>query len=80
MLILLTLYQFPTSEVQGYRDQLDEIKTHMVDGKFLSAGGIPLSDQDIVSGLLNRCVMWSEIVLDRYEHSRLYATSHAHLR
>lgn len=68
MLTLFTLDQFPTSEVQGYRDQLDEIRTHMVDGKFLSADGIPLSGQDIVSGLLNRCVMWSEIVVERYEH------------
>ena len=62
---MLIFKQFPALEVQSYRDQLDEIKATMVDGKFISTDGSPSAGQDIVVGLLNRCILWSEIVLAR---------------
>ena len=37
----------------------------MVDGKFLAEDSTP-AGQDIVVGLLERCLLWSEIVLKRY--------------
>ena len=38
----------------------------MVNGKFLAGDGTAPAGQDIVIGLLERCLMWSEIVLKRY--------------
>ena len=38
----------------------------MVDGKFLGTSGTAPDGQDIVVGLLNRCLLWAEIVLERY--------------
>ena len=58
--------QFPASEVQGYRDQLDEINANMIDGKLLGTDSSRSAGQEIVAGLLSRCLLWSEIVLDRY--------------
>lgn len=39
----------------------------MVDGKFLGATGSPPEGQEIVVALLNRCLLWAEITLDRYK-------------
>ena len=38
----------------------------MVDGKFLAQDSTTPPGQDIVVGLLERCFLWSEIVLERY--------------
>lgn len=38
----------------------------MVNGKFLAEDSTAPAGQDIVIGLLERCLMWSEIVLRRY--------------
>ena len=38
----------------------------MVNGKFLVENSTAPPGQDIVIGLLERCLMWSEIVLKRY--------------
>ncbi len=38
----------------------------MVDGKFLAEDSTAPAGQDIVKGLLERCFLWSEIVLKRY--------------
>ena len=54
------------AEVQGFRDQLKEIQSSTVNGKFLAEDGKLPAGQDIVLGLLNRCLKWSEIVLNRY--------------
>ena len=45
-----------------------EIKATMVDGKFLAEDSTAPAGQDIVIGLLERCFLWSEIVLKRYFH------------
>ena len=37
----------------------------MVDGKFLAKDSTAPAGQDIVIGLLERCLMWSELVLKR---------------
>ena len=63
---MTTISQFPASEVQGYRDQLNEIKANMIDGKLLGADSGQSAGQEIVAGLLSRCLLWSEIVLERY--------------
>ncbi|CAF9931876.1 MAG: hypothetical protein HETSPECPRED_008206 [Heterodermia speciosa] len=60
-----TRTKFPASEVQGFRDQLNEIKGTMVDGKFIGADGTVPTGQEIVDTLLDRCFLWSEIVLER---------------
>ena len=41
----------------------------MVDGKFVGADGIVPTGQEIVDPLLDRCILWSEIVLERYSAS-----------
>ena len=43
----------------------------MVNGKFLAEDSTEPAGQDIVIGLLERCLMWSEIVLKRYNFPRL---------
>ena len=57
--------QFPASEVESFREQLDEIKGTMIEGKFIGADGTAPAGQEIVAGLLEKCLLWSEIVLDR---------------
>lgn len=58
--------QFPSAEVEGFRNQLKEIKGTMVDGKFLGEDSTAPAGQNIVIGLLDRCFLWSDIVLSRY--------------
>ena len=58
--------QFPTADVEGFRDQLKEIQGTMVDGKFLGEDSTTPTGQTIVAGLLDRCFLWSDIVLTRY--------------
>ena len=57
--------QFPSAEVEGFRNQLKEMKATMVDGKFLAEDSTAPAGQDIVIGLLDRCFLWSDIVLTR---------------
>ncbi|KAL8874270.1 MAG: hypothetical protein Q9174_000390 [Haloplaca sp. 1 TL-2023] len=57
--------KFPASEVQGFRDQLLEIQATMVNGKFLAEDSTTPAGQKIATDLLNRCLLWSEIVLAR---------------
>ena len=59
------MLQFPVAEVQEFRDQLKEIQSKTVDGKFLGEDGKTPAGQEIVVELLNRCLKWSEIVLTR---------------
>lgn len=40
----------------------------MVNGNFVSEDGTVLKGQDIVKDLLGRCLIWSEVVLERYEY------------
>ncbi|MDI1487258.1 MAG: hypothetical protein OHK93_006527 [Ramalina farinacea] len=60
-----TRSKFPSAEVEGFRSQLKEIKATMVDGKFLAEDSTAPAGQDIVIGLLDRCFLWSDIVLTR---------------
>ncbi|KAL6714908.1 hypothetical protein ACLMJK_007168 [Lecanora helva] len=57
--------QFPTAEVESFRDQLKEIQGTMVDGKFLAENSTAPAGQTIVAALLDRCLLWSDIVLSR---------------
>lgn len=58
--------QFSVSEVQRLKAKLQEIDDTMVNGKFVDAEGKELRGSDAVSDLLKRCLMWSDIVLERY--------------
>ncbi|KAK1770888.1 hypothetical protein QBC33DRAFT_220553 [Phialemonium atrogriseum] len=60
-----TKAKFSTSEVEKYRDQLKEIDDSRVEGKFLGPDGNAARGSDEVSELLQRCLRWSEIVLER---------------
>jgi hypothetical protein len=62
---MLTFEQFSTTEVLKLQDQLKEIDTKRVDGKFLTATGEVAAANDENVDLLNRCLMWSDIVLSR---------------
>lgn len=48
------------------QEQLKKIKSSMKDGKFVGANGVPLAGQDAVKDLLERCLDWSNVVLERY--------------
>ncbi|KAI4162544.1 MAG: hypothetical protein LQ342_003775 [Letrouitia transgressa] len=61
-----TRHNFPLSEVQGLRDQLQDIQSAMVDGNFLAEDTTMPTGQQIARELLNRCLKWSEIVISRY--------------
>jgi len=60
-----TRSRFSVSEVQKLQAQLREIDEQRVDGKFKSASGEIVQGSDEVSELLNRCLLWSGIVLER---------------
>lgn len=61
----ITVDQFPVAEVEGFRDQLKQIKGTMVDGKFLAEDSTTPAGQALVVGLLEKCFLWSDIVLTR---------------
>ena len=63
---MLTLPQFSVSEVQKFKSKLKEIEDSMVDGKFVDPEGNELRGSEVVSTLLGRCLLWSDIVLERY--------------
>ncbi|KAF6224073.1 hypothetical protein HO133_010647 [Letharia lupina] len=60
-----TRQKFPAAEVEGFREQLKEIRGTMVDGKFLAEDSTAPAGQAIVVELLDRCFLWSGIVLTR---------------
>ena len=62
---LLIFPQFNTSEVKKLQAQLKEIDAQRQDGKFVTAGGQVAKGSEEVSELLNRVLLWSDIVLER---------------
>ncbi|KAK4179901.1 hypothetical protein QBC36DRAFT_321485 [Triangularia setosa] len=60
-----TKTKFATSEVQKLQAKLKEIDESRVDGKFVDEQGNVIRGSDLVSGLLARCLRWSDIVLER---------------
>ncbi|KAL8681532.1 MAG: hypothetical protein Q9186_002348 [Xanthomendoza sp. 1 TL-2023] len=60
-----TRHKFPRGDVQGFKDQLREIQATMIDGKFLAEDSTMPAGQHVTTELLNRCLKWSEIVLER---------------
>ncbi|RAK88155.1 hypothetical protein BO79DRAFT_196266 [Aspergillus costaricaensis CBS 115574] len=61
-----TRSKFSSSEVTALRTQLKKIEEGMKDGQFVDAEGVPLSGaQGDVKLLMERCWLWTEIVLER---------------
>ncbi|KAL9108675.1 MAG: hypothetical protein Q9227_006621 [Pyrenula ochraceoflavens] len=60
-----TKSKFNAAEVEGFRTQLDEIKATMKDGHFLAEDNTVPSGQELVVGLLERCLKWCGIVLEK---------------
>ncbi|KAH8685508.1 hypothetical protein BGZ60DRAFT_395341 [Tricladium varicosporioides] len=60
-----TKAKFSTSEVQKLQEQAKEIDTLRVDGKFVTASGEVPAGNDEVCELLKKCLLWSNIVLER---------------
>lgn len=58
------------AEVEGFRDQLQEIQGTMVEGKFLAEDSSTPKGQEVVIGLLERCTLWTGIVLERFDTFR----------
>ncbi|GKZ83248.1 hypothetical protein AnigIFM56816_008337 [Aspergillus niger] len=61
-----TRSKFSSSEVTTLRTQLKKIEEGMKDGQFVDAEGVPLPGaQQDVKLLMERCWLWTEIVLER---------------
>jgi len=60
-----TKTKFSTTEVQQLQAQAKEFDAQRVDGKFVSASGEVPAGNDEVCELLNKCLGWSGIVLER---------------
>ncbi|KAJ9156643.1 DUF2408 domain protein [Pleurostoma richardsiae] len=60
-----TRTRFSVTEVEKLRSQLKDIGLKRVDGKFLNANGEVATGSDEVSDLLERCLQWTELVLER---------------
>ncbi|EEH37424.2 hypothetical protein PAAG_07842 [Paracoccidioides lutzii Pb01] len=60
-----TRSKFSYSEVLTFQEQLKGMKASMKDGNFLGPGGSIPAGQGIVKVLLERCLKWVEIVLER---------------
>ncbi|MCJ1321919.1 hypothetical protein MMC15_007264 [Xylographa vitiligo] len=56
---------FPAGEVRAFRDQLIQIQATMVDGKFLGSDSTVPQGQEIVGNLLNRCLVWADLCLEK---------------
>ena len=61
----LTRAQFSVTEVQKLKSKLQEIDDTLVDGNFVSPEGKEYRGSELVSGLVRRCLQWSDIVLER---------------
>ena len=59
-------HQFPETEVRKLNAQLKDIDASRVDGNFLTESGKVASGSDQVSETLRRCLLWGEIVLEKY--------------
>ena len=57
--------QFPKTEVLGFEDQLKEIQATMVNGDFVGSDGTIPENQQKLKDLLERCLLWVKIVLER---------------
>ena len=57
--------QFPAAEVRAFNDQLKEIQATMVDNKFVNVDGVAPPGQEIVAGLLHRCLIWADLCLEK---------------
>lgn len=57
--------QFSVTEVQKLRKQLLDLGAKRVDGKFVDKDGSVPSGSDEVSELYERCLQWSDLVLER---------------
>jgi len=60
-----TKTKFSTSEVQKLQTQVREVDELRVGGKFVSVDGKVLAGNDETCELLNKCLHWSQVVLDR---------------
>ncbi|KAG6003003.1 hypothetical protein E4U43_000984 [Claviceps pusilla] len=60
-----TKSKFSTSEVQKLKNQLLEVGEKRKDGKFVSADGTISPGEADISKLYERCVQWSDMVLER---------------
>ncbi|TDZ33492.1 UPF0662 protein [Colletotrichum spinosum] len=60
-----TRTKFSASEVQKLQAQLRELDEERKDGKFVNDDGTVPAGSDEVSALLDKCLKWSEIVLER---------------
>ncbi|MCJ1416864.1 hypothetical protein MMC32_003203 [Xylographa parallela] len=56
---------FPAGEVRAFQDQLIQMQATMVDGKFLGNDSTVPQGQEIVSNLLNRCLVWADLCLEK---------------
>lgn len=57
--------QFSASEVKKLQAQIKDVDSKRVGGKFLDESGEVIQGSDIVSDVLDRCLRWAEIVLER---------------
>ncbi|KAL2134097.1 hypothetical protein VTI74DRAFT_984 [Chaetomium olivicolor] len=60
-----TKSKFSMTEIQKFKNRLKDIEDSRVDGKFVDSEGRELRGSDVVSNLLERCLVWSDIVLER---------------
>ncbi|KAJ2903244.1 uncharacterized protein MKZ38_010196 [Zalerion maritima] len=60
-----TRTRFSTSEVKKLQDKIKEVDATRVDGKFVNEAGEVLDGSDVVCEVLERCLRWSDIVLER---------------
>lgn len=63
--LLTKSFKFSSSEVQKLQAQLKEIDATRVDGKFVTASGEVPAGNQAVCDLLDRCLLWSNVVLTR---------------
>lgn len=57
--------QFNPEEVKGFKAELQGIEATMKDHKFVTEDGKIPSGQDLTVALLERCLKWCDIVLER---------------
>ncbi|TGO15263.1 hypothetical protein BTUL_0042g00330 [Botrytis tulipae] len=60
-----TRAKFSTTEVTKLQNQIKEIDSQRVDGKFVTATGETPPGNDEVCEYLERCLKWAEVVLER---------------
>jgi hypothetical protein len=59
--------QFPEADVLNWQAELKEIESTLVDGRFPVTDDSKPEDQDIVVALLRRCLLWADLVLEKYQ-------------